>query len=335
MRIHPKVVRWIESFLCHRQQCVVLNGTASTNIPVKSGVPQGSVLGPLLFLVYINDLPCNIKSHVRLFADDCVLYRKICSEQDRRILQEDLNQLSSWCQDWQMNINIRKTKVMSFAPKGSHDFFQYHLDSCPLERVSSFKYLGVTISDDLSWNAHISNIISKSCSSLGFIRRTLRHASVAVKLLAYQTFVRSQLEYASIIWSPHQAYLINRIESVQNKAARFILSEFDRSTSVTCLKEQLGLCRLDIRRKIDSLCFFHKLYFQMPRLKNLYCHSATYISRTDHCFKVQEMHARTNKFQCSCLLMSIRYWNQLPHFIASEADPATFRALCERKYCAC
>ena len=100
--------KWISSWLSERSQKVVLDGQASDPVPVLSGVPQGSVLGPVLFLIFINDLPENIRSSVRLFADDCVLYRNIKSPIDCQILQDDLNSLAQWETDWQMKFNVAK-----------------------------------------------------------------------------------------------------------------------------------------------------------------------------------------------------------------------------------
>ena len=111
-RIRGSTHKWIDSWLSERSQKVVLDGRASDPVPVLSGVPQGSVLGPVLFLIFINDLPDNIRSSVRLFADDCVLYRNIKSPLDCHILQDDLNSLAKWETDWQMEFNVSKCHSM-------------------------------------------------------------------------------------------------------------------------------------------------------------------------------------------------------------------------------
>ena len=147
-------------------------------IPVLSGVPQGSVLGPVLFLIFINDLPENIRSSVRLFADDCVLYRNIESPTDCQILQDDLNSLAQWEADWQMKFNVAKCHSMRVTrhPPDKHIQFEYTLHQQRLEPVQSAKYLGITISDDLDWGQHISEITSKATKTLGFLRRNLAFA---------------------------------------------------------------------------------------------------------------------------------------------------------------
>ena len=143
--------KWIDSWLSERSQKVVLDGRASDPVPVLSGVPQGSVLGPVLFLIFINDLPDNIRSSVRLFADDCVLYRNVKSPLDCQILQDDLNSLAKWVMDWQMKFNVSKCHSMRVTRlhPSRHIDFNYTLHQQTLEQVQSAKYLGLTITDDL------------------------------------------------------------------------------------------------------------------------------------------------------------------------------------------
>ena len=183
----------------------VLDGQASDPVPVLSGVPQGSVLGPVLFLIFINDLPENIRSSVRLFADDCVLYRNIESPTDCQILQDDLNSLAQWEADWQMKFNVAKCHSMRVTrhPPDKHIQFEYTLHQQRLEQVQSTKYLGITISDDLDWGQHISEISSKATKTLGFLRRNLAFAPGHTKEVAYKTLVRPKLEYAAPIWHPY------------------------------------------------------------------------------------------------------------------------------------
>ena len=132
---------------------MVLDGRASDPVPVLSGVPQGSVLGPVLFLIFINDLPDNIMSSVRLFADDCVLYRNVKSPLDCQILQDELNSLAKWETDWQMKFNVSKCHLMRVTRlhPSRHIQFNYTLHQQTLEQVQSAKYLGLTAIDDLDW----------------------------------------------------------------------------------------------------------------------------------------------------------------------------------------
>ena len=149
---------WISNFLCNRKMKVIIDGESSSETAVLSGVPQGTVLGPLLFLVHINDLPDCVKSSVRLFADDCLLYREIKSRDDQEILQNDLKNLEIWATTWGMRFNAKKCYILSVTSKGIQKF--YELDSCILKEVENNPYLGLLISNDLKWSTHI---VHKKC----------------------------------------------------------------------------------------------------------------------------------------------------------------------------
>ena len=143
----------------------LLNGTNSDNIAVSSGVPQGSVLGPILFLAYINDLPEQVRSRVRLFADDTAMYLALDKQADSEILQKDLEILENWEKLWDMSFNPSKCQVIHVTRRKTPLQTKYHLHGCVLESVPSAKYLGVTISEDLKWSEHINNITNKSTAS--------------------------------------------------------------------------------------------------------------------------------------------------------------------------
>ena len=177
--------KWISSWLSERSQKVVLDGQASDPVPVLSGVPLGSVLGPVLFPIFINDLPDNIRSSVRLFADDCVLYRNIKSPIDCQILQDDLNSLSQWETDWQMKFNVAKCHSMRVTRHlpDKQILFDYTLHQQKLEQVQSAKYLGLTITDNLDWGQHVSEISCKATKTIVFFGAIwLWHLSIQRKL---------------------------------------------------------------------------------------------------------------------------------------------------------
>ena len=155
--IRGNTLSWIKSFLDNRAQSVVVNGCCSQSIPVSSGVPQGSVLGPLLFLVYINDLPKTVQSRVRPFADDTAIYLSLTSVKQSRILQNDLLQLQNWEKEWDMEFNPSKCQVIHITKLRNPIQTEYFLHNRKLESVSSAKYLGVDISRDLSWDNHINS----------------------------------------------------------------------------------------------------------------------------------------------------------------------------------
>ena len=195
--IRGHLLKWIQSFLANRSQQVMVEGHASTPAPVTSGVPQGTVLGPLLFLIYINDLPMKVSSTTRLFADDSLLYHRIRSPEDARILQEDLDKLQDWEKEWQMSFNPIKCEVIRVTNKRNHIKKPYQIHGHDLTLAKTGKYLGVTISSDLSWNAHVDTTVKKANNSLSFLRRNLARCPKDVKAQSYQTMVRPILEYAS------------------------------------------------------------------------------------------------------------------------------------------
>ena len=255
--------KWINSWLSGRTQQVVLDSQASDPVPVLSGVPQGSVLGRVLFLIFINDLLDNIRSSVRLFADDCVLYRNIHSLQDCLALQEDLTSLGQWEADWQMKFNVAKCHSMRVTQHQHHKQFlvDYSLHNQTLENVQSAKYLGITITDNMDWGQHVSEIFSKATKTLGFLRRNLAFAPRSTKEVAYKTLVRPKLEYAAPIWCPHSKLQNNQIEKVQRTAARWTCRRWQNTGSVGVMLDELEWPSLKARRDQSSLFLFHKIHF--------------------------------------------------------------------------
>ena len=203
--IHGSVLRWIESFLPNRRQLVVCDGVKSEYSPVTSGVPQGTVLGPLLFLLYINDMPSVVDSRtsVRLFADDALVCRVINNIEDQVVLQQDLTRLESWAKSWGMVFNPSKCYMMHIGRGRNILTHMYQLCGTILVSVTSEKYLGVYLNHNLKWDHHIDQVTAKAARKLGFIRSNLRGTPAECKKLAYIALVRSGMEYASIIWYPH------------------------------------------------------------------------------------------------------------------------------------
>lgn len=176
LNLHYLVFQWIRDFLCNRQQFVHANEHSSSLAPVTSGVPQGTVLGPLLFLIYINDLPTNISSGIRLFADDCVLYHPINNSNDILCLQSDLSQIEAWCHKWLMSLNASKTSLLTFHRKTSYPARDYIICGSSISAVNTYKYLGINLTSDLSWHTHITSITNSANRVLGFLRRNIRLA---------------------------------------------------------------------------------------------------------------------------------------------------------------
>ena len=172
--IRGNALSWIQAFLGNRSQTVVIEGEESGSVPVSSGVPQGSVLGPILFLVFITDLPEKLSSQVRLFADDTAVYLTIGGLDDGTVLQNDLDKLSLWESQWDMEFNPSKCLVVRVTTARKAINTVYTLHGQILEVVTSAKYLGVDISSGLSWNSHIDRITGNANRALGYIQRNIK-----------------------------------------------------------------------------------------------------------------------------------------------------------------
>lgn len=217
------ILKWIESFLVGRTQSVKLGNFVSYNIDVLSGVPQGSHCGPVLFILFINDIVSHIKnSEILLFADDIKLYRSIKSTCDATLLQTDLNNLHKWCVLNSMTLNIKKYFAITFSKSNSQILFPYSINSNRLQSVTEIRDLGVNFDCKLSFDAHYIKITSNSLKLLGFITRSSSHFSTDTMKLIYCSLVRSSLEYCSIVWNPYYNVHIENIEKVQKKFLRYI-----------------------------------------------------------------------------------------------------------------
>jgi len=319
---------WIRNFLKHRSQRVVVSGEKSGWSEVISGVPQGTVLGPLLFLLYINDLPNNINSHVRLFADDCIIYRVIKNDQDPPLLQEDLHTLGKWANLWQMKFNSKKCFVMRITHARSTVYFPYTLSEDLLTPVDSHPYLGVHISNKLNWNNHIQKMCAKANRSLGFIRRNLYSCNQSTKLQAYTSLVRPLLEYSSAVWDPHTKKNIDLLESIQKRAARFILNDYESKTpgSATQMVKSLGLEPLEIRRKTRRLCVFHQARLGQPSIPiGDLLHPVLRQSRHLHQNCYSNISASKDCYKQSFVPRTIQDWNTLPYNVTTIPGPENFK----------
>lgn len=308
---NPSLVQWISNFLSERTQSVCFNSAESSIMDVSSGVPQGSVLGPLLFLLYINDLPSNINSSIRLYADDCVLYQVINSQNDHQVLNESFANFCSWCSKWQMKINFNKTVILTFSTSISSSQFCYSFNNCTLSRVNNYKYLGVIFDNKLSWAKHIDYITAKALKKLGYLRRVLAKAPKDTKLIMYKSLIRPIIEYASPVWNPHKQLEINKIESVQRKAIRFICRRYDRHFSPTSALLSLNLTLLAERRRIESLKLLHSAVHS-PYSDTHFTFSRPLSTRSHHYLNLTPIFARTDIFKHSFFPRTIEWWNALP-----------------------
>ena len=325
--ITDKTLDWLRAFLLDRSQTVVVDGEESTEVPVTSGVPQGSVLGPILFLLYINDLPDSLKSQVRLFADDTAVYLVINTAADGASLQADLDIMQAWEKKWDMSFNPSKCQVMHISKARNPILTSYTLHGQVLEAVDHAKYLGVELSNNMGWNRHIQSITSKASKSLGFIKRNIKVKNQAVRETAYKTLVRPQLEYASTVWSPFTQKNISQIEMVQRRAARWTLCRHSRLDSVTDMLQTLGWQTLEQRRSIARLCMLYKIYHQLVAIQiPPYFQPQTRLTRHNHPLSLRQIHPHTNSYKYSFFPLAVVQWNSLPTEVAMLAELSQFKA---------
>lgn len=235
--IYGKLYEWIKSWLSHRMQRVYLNGSFSEWRNVLSGVPQGSVLGPILFLIYINDLDSGVMNWILKFADDTKIFSKINNLKDGSKLQNDLQTLIQWSIEWQMHFNFKKCKVMHI---GSNNLqLQYFMSTTHLDSVDSEKDLGVVISSDLKVSNQCIKAYAKANKILGVINRTIESKSVEIMIKLYKTLVRPHVEYCTAVWSPYYSKDKLLIEKIQRRFTKMIVEVKNLSYEERLMRLQL------------------------------------------------------------------------------------------------
>ena len=318
--------QWIHSFLSNRTQAVVLDGSSSYTADVISGVPQGSVLGPCLFLYFINDLPTTLTSKVRLFADDTLVYLTVRSEEDARCLQDDLDRIEDWVKRWMMEFNPTKCQVLRVARSRQVINHQYSLCGKNLEICSSTKYLGITVSSNLSWNKQVDEVCAKANSTLAFLRRNLRIKSPKLKTMAYFTLVRPIIEYAAPVWDPYTQRNIYKIEMVQRRAARFVCGRYHNTSSVSEMLQDLNWPSLQQRREMLRLVLFYKIHHNLVVFDSSpYITPALRATRNTHQQGYQIPTSSTEYHRNSFFPRTVKVWNSLPPDIISAPSAEAFR----------
>ena len=322
--IRGKLLDWMKDFLSERTQQVVVNGESSTKEKVTSGVPQGTFLGPLLFLIYINDLPDRVKSQIRLFADDSYLYRTINNPQDTVQLQQDLDELTKWENERSMEFHPDKCKVMCITNKLKPIKSSYYVHNHKLDTVETGKYLGVLINKHLSWKPHVDAICKKANQTRTFLEHNLKDCQQDVKSQCYKTYVRPIVEYASVAWDPVGEWnqqLRHQIEMVQHRAARFVTGDWRTTSSVSAMSNTLQWQTLEQRRLQSRLIFLHKYCYKAIHIKEPIAIRARNLNTN-----YQAIHSRLRCYENSFAPATVRDWNALHPDIRNEAGTTKFKA---------
>ena len=262
--IGDPLLSWINSYLRNRIQFVKFKNCLSKKIVVHSGVPQGSHLGPVLFLIFINDLSYVFtECQFLFFADDLKIFRIISNRSDCMLLQNEIAKLLAWCNKNNMILNTTKCKVISFSRKKHLIDTTYAISDSPLPRVTLINDLGVIFDSELRFINQVNNVIARAFKMAGFImRQCWEFRSVEVLKTMYFALVRSHLEYCSLIWAPLYNIHIKRLERVQSKFVNFLLYKLNIDRSQMTYLERInvmGLNSLEVRRIRLTLIFGHKL----------------------------------------------------------------------------
>ncbi|KAI8488948.1 hypothetical protein Bbelb_334660 [Branchiostoma belcheri] len=236
--------------------------------------------------------------------------------------------ISLWERRWLMEFNPSKCEVMTIPSSKTPITHSYILHNQLLNKVSSTRYLGVTISSNLTWGSHVDAVSSKANKTLGMLRRCLRIASTAAKERAYMALVRPQVEYACSVWDPHTQDQVGRIEMVQRRAARYVTNNYYRTSSVTDMINKLGWQSLAHRRKNARLATLYKItnnVISVPHASRVV--PATRCSRrTNHALKLQTIASRNNFYRLSFFPRTIKEWNELEPGVAEAGSLAQFKS---------
>lgn len=321
--IRGKLYEWIKDFLTERSFTVKIKDQYSRLHPILSGVPQGSVLGPILFLIYINDLPKGLPHDivVKLFADDTKLYH-IHQNKTANHLQLALNQISDWAKKWGLQFSLDKTHVMYLGH--SNKITDYYLNGQKINQTNSIKDLGVIFDNELKFDLHISDILKKAYFRAKKLFKKIKSRIIRIWSLIYKSYVRPVLDYAAVIWTPHLKKDIERIEKFQRFFTRIALKK-------CCLPpipyekrlELFKLPTLENRRKITDIITTFKIINNYTHLKPNEYFTFSKLSRhaSSRIIAKIQNHRSTNSF----VNRSTKYWNKLGKEVTSAPSIQTFK----------
>lgn len=286
--VSESLLYFLNSYLRDRKLVVQQYGYKSVEICATSGVPQGSVLGPLFFLIFINDICLDLQSNILLYADDCKIFNSIASTGDCSILQDDLRKLNLWCAHNSLFLNVNKCNVMSFYRGKSLVTYDYYIGTETLQRSYKLTDLGIVFDTKLTFNDHITIVTDKAYKSLGFIiRNSKSFTDINTLILLFNAFVRSKLDYAAVVWDPYYEIHKTSIEKIQRCFVKHLWFKSDnvypeQGMSHSILLNRFNIIPLCTRRQQGNLIFLYKLLngkvdcpmlinnlnFHVPRLPN-------------------------------------------------------------------
>ena len=327
---------WIADYLSNRKQRVVIEGCHSDWTYIKSGVPQGSILGPLLFLIYTNDIVNNIESEIFLFADDTAILEPLSlGNLSIDKVNRDLVRLSNWASQWLVQFNPTKTKYLIFSKKTERQQYQpLFLQNKQLTEVDSHKHLGLVLNNTLTWDNHINKICTEAGRRIASIKRLPNNITPLTKLHIYCTFIRPVLEYGNVIFDNCTNRVSDELESIQRQAALAITRAYSHTTHVNLLRE-CGLQTLkDRRSQAKSILFFKIKKGKAPEyLQDLIPQevgTANYNLRNSQDIRLPK--TNKNYFLKSFIPSSIKAWNDLSENVRNIAEVDSFKLSLSKIY---
>ena len=325
--VRGQLLDWIRDFLKDRSQYVTINDKSSSKIPVTSGVPQGSVLGPTLFIYFINDLPSLITIFIKIFADDTKAYLPILSNADRIILQKTIDDMVHWSKIWQLHFNGSKCKVLHLGK--NNPCYKYTIEDDnvikDLEVTVLEKDLGVHVDPLLSFENHISITVKKVRSLSGLIIRSFSFKTIDIMLPIYISKVRLILEYANVVWMPYKRKHIDLIESVQRHFTRYIIGM--KEMRYEDRLKSLKLYSLEYRRfrgdmiEVFKMCHGH---YDPITTKTLLTYNNKSNTRTND-FKLLKNRVNSTQFLNFFTNRVINPWNKLPREAVNAGSINAFK----------
>lgn len=315
--IRGQLLNWIKEFLKNRYQRVTVRGQASDLHSVKSGVPQGSVLGPLLFLAYVNDLDDYCMSNILKYADDAKLYGT-----DSRCLQMDLDSLQEWSNDWLLRFNVNKCAVMHYGYQNQR--VEYTIGNEILRKTDNERDLGVIMTPDLNFSAHVTHAVKKAQRNLAIINRTISSRKQEVFMPLYKALVRSHLEFAAPVWNPYLIRDILMIEKVQKRATKMVFGMKNLPYEIRL--QQLKLDSLETRRTIFDLTEVYKIFHGLSviRPEELFVRNLDARTRGHH-LKLYPTHCRLDIRKYCFSNRIITLWNSLPVNVINSKNVCEFK----------
>ena len=323
--ITGSVHAWIRNFLSNEMLSVRVGHTHSSKERVLSGIPQGSILGPILFTVFLNDPPDAVKSTCKIFADDKKIYN--CPE-NKDITQSDINKLQDWSLKWNLYFNVQKCKVLHVGKRNPKCEYVMEnngvLSNIPV--CTEEKDLGVVFDEFISFDSHIQKAVNKANQMVGLIKRAFTYLDKETLLLLYKSLVRPHLEYGNIIWSPYLKRQSIAIEKVQRRVTK-LLHECEQLTYSERL-DYLDLPSLKGRRYRGDLIEMFKIFHNLEDVNfdNHFSLSKLDITRNSE-GKLFIKHSNTNKRKFSFTNRIIQPWNALPTTYKFAKDTNTFKNL--------